>query len=201
LAAAQIEGRPLDDDEFRGIAGLVLAGGRDTVIKLVAGAVWHLARTPSDLAWLQADPRRLDSAIEEWLRWLSPLPRMAREIRQPVESPTAPIGEVVRLDFLAANHDPEVYPEPDRVRLDRDPSGHLAFGSGPHTCIGSHLARVQADAVLSSLLRSVLSIELDGPCDLVFERVGAAEVPVVMRRVPVRVRAGARPSPPWIPST
>lgn len=201
LAAARIDGRPLDDDAFRGIAGLVLAGGRDTVIKLLAGAVWHLARTPSDLAWLQADPRRLDSAIEEWLRWLSPLPRMAREIRQPVEPPTAAVGDIARLDFLAANHDPDVYPEPERLRLDRDPSGHLAFGSGPHTCIGSHLARVQADAVLSSLLRAVVSIELDGPCDLVLERVGAAEVPVVMRRVPVRVCAGARPSPPRIPST
>ena len=187
LAAAQIEGRPLDDDEFRGIAGLVLAGGRDTVIKLVAGAVWHLAHTPSDLTWLQADADRLDPAIEEWLRWLSPLPRMAREIRQPVEPPTAAVGDIVRLDFLAANHDPDVYPEPERLRLDRDPSGHLAFGSGPHTCIGAHLARVQANEVLGSLLHSVASLELAGPCDLVLEQVGAAEVPVVIRRVPVRV--------------
>lgn len=190
LAAARIGDRPLDDDEFRGLAGLVLAGGRDTVIKLVAGAVWHLARTPDDWAWLREDGARLDAAIEEWLRWLSPLPRMARELRRPSNLAPSRVGDLVHLDFLAANHDAAMFPEPERLRLDRKPSGHLAFGSGPHTCIGAHLARVQARAVLGALLRSVRTLSLAGPCDLEVERVGPAEVPVVIRRVPIRVTPG-----------
>lgn len=195
LAAARIDGRPLDDAEFRGIAGLVLAGGRDTVIKLVAGAIWHLARTPADLAWLQADLTRLDAAIEEWLRWLSPLPRMVRDVRQADPCSSVRIGDRVHLDFLAANHDDAVFPDAACLRLDRHPSGHLAFGSGPHTCIGAHLARVQAQGVLAHLIRSVSTLTIDGPCDIVFETVGATAVPIVMRRIPVSLILHDAPIP------
>lgn len=187
LAAARLDGRPLGDDEFRGLAGLVLAGGRDTVIKLIAGAVWHLARTPEDFAWLRADPTRLGPAIEEWLRWLSPLPRMTREVRQPSDLVPERMGAAVQLDFMGANHDPDVFANPEEVLLTREPSGHLAFGSGPHTCIGAHLARMQAHGVLGSLLSVAESLALDGLCDLEFEQVGAAEIPVAMRRIPIRV--------------
>lgn len=189
LAAARIENRALTDDEFRGLAGLVLAGGRDTVIKLVAGAVWHLARTPQDFAALQAAPERLSPAIEEWLRWLSPLPRMAREVRQPADLAPAPVGARVQLDFLAANHDPTVFVDPARVDLARAPNHHVAFGNGPHTCIGAHLARTQARAALAALLSRASTLRLDGACDIVTERVGDAEVPTVMRQIPVRVTA------------
>ncbi len=187
LAAARIDGRPLSDIEFTGLAGLILAGGRDTVIKLVAGAVWHLARDASAFDWLSADHSRLGSAIEEWLRYLSPLPRMARVVTAAHEIAATPVapGDQVQISFLAANHDPLAFEAPHELRLDRTPNRHVAFGNGPHTCVGAHLARVQARVVLEELLTAVRRIRLTAEPVLTWHDVGGLRIPSTFERVPV----------------
>lgn len=187
LAAARIDGRPLTDAEFTGLAGLILAGGRDTVIKLVAGAVWHLAQDAAAFERLAADPTRLGPAIEEWLRYLSPLPRMPRVATVAHEVGGAPVapGDHVQLSFIAANHDANEFEAPHDLRLDRAPNRHVAFGNGPHTCVGSHLARVQARVVLEELLAAVRRLALAGEPVLTWQDAGDTRVPSAFERVPI----------------
>lgn len=188
IAAATIDGRALTHVERKGVANLVLAGGRDTVIKLVAGAIWHLARHPEDRARLAADPARLPDAIDEWLRWLSPLPRMPRVVRGDaiVAGCPVPLGAQVLLDFASANHDPAVFDAPGECRLDRRPNPHVAFGAGPHTCVGAHLARVQARVLLTRLLAAA-PFEMDGEATIEWTDAGEGRVPAQFRRVPIVV--------------
>lgn len=186
IAAATLDGRPLAHVERKGLANLVLAGGRDTVIKLVTGAIWHLARHPADRAALAADPSRLAPAIEEWLRWLSPLPRMPREVRGDATLDGCPVphGTRVLLDFAAANHDPAVFDAPAECRLDRRPNPHVAFGAGPHTCVGAHLAKVQARVLLTTLLDAPPFV-MDGEPVIEWVAAGTGRVPGQFRRVPI----------------
>lgn len=157
LASASIGGRPLTRIEQVGIANLILAGGRDTVIDLLCGAMWHLAADPDARTRLRADPERLQLAIEEYLRYLSPNAGMERRLTTDAEGEwgTARAGDTVILAWGHANHDPTAIEAPGEIRLDRRPNPHLAFGSGPHTCIGIHLARIEARVFLEELLAGV----------------------------------------------
>jgi cytochrome P450 len=189
LTAATLDGRALTPAEFRGLASLVLAGGRDTVVKLLAGAMWHLAQHPEARAVLAADPSRLPAAIDEWLRWISPLPRMPRIACLHAETPAGPVapGDRVVLDFLAANHDRAVFDAPDEIRLDRAPNRHVAFGQGPHTCVGAHLAKVEARIFLEELLCAVPDFSLAGEPVIRWESLDGYRVANVFERVPLRV--------------
>lgn len=157
LARASIDGRPLTRDEILGCGYLVLAGGRDTVLASIAGALARLAADPGDLVRLRAEPGTIPTAVEEFVRVLSPL----GEIGRTVASPTAlgghdlAEGDLVSLCFAAANRDPSVFDEPDRCRLDRRPNRHLGFGHGPHTCLGAPLARMELTVVLDVFCRLV----------------------------------------------
>jgi cytochrome P450 len=154
IAAASIDGRPLTRAEQVGIASLILAGGRDTVIDLLSGAMWHLAADAGTRARLRAEPDGLQLAIEEYLRYLSPNTGMERRLTTDVagEWGTAMAGDVVILAWGHANHDGTAFEAPGEIRLDRRPNPHLAFGSGPHTCPGIHLARLEARVFLEELL-------------------------------------------------
>jgi len=164
IASASIEGRPLTHLEQVGLANLILAGGRDTVIHVLCGAMWHLGQVGDARALLRERPERLQLAIEEYLRYLSPNPGMERVVTQQVagEWGSARPGEVVILGWGAANHDPAAFEAPGELRLDRRPNPHLAFGSGPHTCIGIHLARLEVRVFLEELLDAVPDWQLDG---------------------------------------
>lgn len=157
IATSSIEGRPLTRLEQVGLANLLLAGGRDTVIHILLGAMWHLAQDAPARARLRAEPDRLQLAIEEYLRYFSPNPGMERRVTRDVrgEWGSARAGEVVVLGWGPANHDPTAFDAPGEIRLDRRPNPHLAFGSGPHTCIGIHLARLEARVFLEELLAAV----------------------------------------------
>ena len=157
LAHAAIDGRPLTRTEQVGLANLILAGGRDTVILVLCGAMWHLATDAAARRSLRADPARLQLAIEEYLRYLSPNPGMERRTTTDVagEWGSAMAGELVVLGWGPANHDPTAFDAPGEIRLDRRPNPHLAFGSGPHTCIGIHLARLEARVFLEELLAAI----------------------------------------------
>lgn len=192
LAVGTIDGRPLTRDELLGLTNLVLAGGRDTVVKLICAALWHLARTPADLAALRADPAALPVAIEEWLRWMSPLPRMERELRETtvVGGVERAPGERVMLSFVSANHDPAVFADAASVHIDRRPNHHIAFGNGPHTCVGAHLAKVETRIFLEELLAVTDSLAV-GPGEPVIDwhAIEGARLPGAFRRLPLTIAA------------
>jgi len=154
IATASVDGRPLTRNEMIGLADLVLAGGRDTVVNLIAGAVWHLGSNEADRTRLAAEPDLIPIALEEFLRYLSPLPDIPRvAVHDVVVGETVVrAGQPGRLPFYPANFDPTVFNDPLQIRIDRQPNPHLAFGHGPHACIGAHLARLEGRVFLEELL-------------------------------------------------
>jgi cytochrome P450 len=155
LVRSRIDGRRLEPDEILGFGYLVLAGGRDTVIAAIAGALTHLTTDPDDRARLRSDPALLPVAIDELLRYYSPLPMIGRTATVDHELGGAHVrrGDRIALGFAAANRDDRVFDEPDRLVIDRSPNRHVAFGHGPHTCIGAPLARMELTAVVERFVR------------------------------------------------
>jgi cytochrome P450 len=153
LARARFDGRPLTRDELLGYGYLVLAGGRDTVIGAISGAIWHLAAHPDVRGRLAADPDLIPDAVEEYLRYLSPLASIGRTVTvdHELDGHRLAAGELVALGFDSANHDPAAFASPDEVRIDRRPNRHVAFGHGPHTCIGAPLARMEITVVIEAI--------------------------------------------------
>ena len=153
--------RPLDAElteiEFKGIAGVLLAGGRDTVIKLISGLVWHLLNNQSDLQKLISDPTLDKPLINELLRFLSPLPAIER-VKLAEFSEDQP--KYYRLHFASANHDPKIWEMPEVINIERGKQPHLAFGYGPHACIGMNLAEFEARAFLTVFIEQASNFEL-----------------------------------------
>ena len=153
LNTAQVDGRPLTEDEKIGIANLTFAGGRDTVINTVSRVIAHFAAHRADLESAAADARSLAHAVEEFVRFISPLTHIGRvcPAQTDVHGHRVAAGARVSLGWAAANHDPAVFDDPGTLRLDRSPNPHLGFGSGIHTCLGA----TQARAILRSLIRQL----------------------------------------------
>jgi cytochrome P450 len=162
LAVATFNGRPLTRDEMLGYGYLILAGGRDTVIHSISGALRHLAQHPDALKALRQDREAIPVAVEEFFRWVSPLPHIGRTVVADTEfaGHRFEAGELVSLGFAAANRDPRVFDQPDECILDRAPNRHVAFGHGPHTCIGAPLARMELAVVLERFVDKVTACEL-----------------------------------------
>jgi cytochrome P450 len=162
LARARLDGRPLTRDEIAGFLHVTFAGGRDTVIGTLVGALAHLAEHPDDLRRLRDQPALLTTATEEVVRHISPLTFIGRVC--PREDsvgghPRAP-GERVALCWGAANLDPTVFDAPEELRIDRSPNPHVAFGSGDHNCIGSTHARLVLRTFLEALTQRVGTIRI-----------------------------------------
>ena len=187
IATADFEGRELTHTEMVGLASILLTGGRDTVISLISGSMWHLAGDPEARAALAADPSRIPTAVEELLRYLSPLPSMERVATEHVEGDwgEADAGEVVLLGFAKANHDRRVFQEPAALDLERKPNRHLAFGNGPHTCIGLHLARIETHVFLEELLAAVPDWHIEGEPQITWGEFAGSEVPVYFGALPI----------------
>lgn len=161
IAAIEIDGQQLSRDEFRGIAGVLLAGGRDTVIKLMAGSLWHLARNLDDLHYLQENPEKIPNAIQEFLRFFSPLPAMNRTTVPESSTTDLPADRYISMSFISGNFDENVFANPYEIDLKRERIPHLAFGFGPHTCIGNHVAEIETRVFLETLLSMKLKIEIE----------------------------------------
>jgi cytochrome P450 len=172
LRRATFEGRPLTRDEQMGMAHLVFAGGRDTVIRLISGGIAYLAQNPAALARLKAEPGLAVTATEELVRYLSPLPYLGRICRAgaAIDGVAVAGGQRVALCYAEANRDPEVFAEPDQIIPDRRPNPHVGFGSGPHSCLGSAHARLLSRTVMLTLARHVTTLTAaEVPKDLQFE--------------------------------
>jgi cytochrome P450 len=179
LATAEINGRPLDREEMLGFGNLVFAGGRDTVVATLVASIAHLSANASDWERLRADPDLIETAVEELLRLASPLPFIGRHATHSCTHGGATIadGDLVALGFAAANRDPAVFERADDCVIDRRPNRHLAFGHGPHTCLGAHLARMELRVTLERLAASVRRIELLEPPTFKYAPIADALVP------------------------
>lgn len=165
IAAMRIDGAPIDGDELDGMIALLLAAGNETTRNALTGAVLALSRFPHERQRLAADPALMDNAVEELLRYGTPVIQMTRAARTDVElgGRTIRQGEKVVLLYGAANRDPEVFDDPHSLKLDRaNARAHLAFGIGAHHCLGAHMARLQLRVALRALLRDFPGITVIG---------------------------------------
>lgn len=154
LLEAEIDGRPLDDNELLFSMTLLLLGGLDTTTSAIALALAHLADHPEDRARLRAEPGLMDSAVEEFVRVATPVQGLGRTVTADTELSGCPLhaGDRVFLLWASGNRDPEVFDRPDEVILDRHPNHHLGFGAGPHRCVGSHAGKLMVKIALEELL-------------------------------------------------
>ena len=162
LLAARINGNPLSDNHFFGSLRLLLVAGIDTTWSAIGSSLWHLGAHDEDRRRLVREPQLLSTAVEELLRAYAPV-TMAREIVEDAEisGTTFRKGEMVLLAFPAANRDPEMFEDADRVVIDRTENRHVAFGLGIHRCIGSNLARMEINVALSEWLARIPEFRLD----------------------------------------
>ena len=162
LTQASFRGRRLTREEMLGYGSIMFAGGRDTVINSISGVIGHLAANPQDLEYLREDPKRIVNASEEFFRAISPVTHIGRVCPQQTEIHGVDVapGALVSLCFASANHDETVFPAPEEVRLDRKPNPHVAFGFGPHLCLGAAHARLIVRSLLKCLCEQVGSIKI-----------------------------------------
>jgi len=168
LVEAEREGRVRSEEEAIATLILLLVAGNETTTNFLGNAVLALLRHPDQLQRLREDPALIERAVEELLRYDPPAQTTTRVALEEVEIGGRRIEpyQVVFAVLGAANHDPEVFPEPDRLDLTRHPNPHLAFGEGIHFCLGAPLARAESQIALRALLDRFPGIHLveDEPC-------------------------------------
>lgn len=155
---------PMSDAHLLGTCFLLLIAGIDTTWSAIGSSLWHLAAHPEDQQRLRDDPSLLPSAIEEFLRVYSPV-TMARYVTEDTEFNGCPMkeGDKILMAFPAGNRDPELFEDPDDIRIDRQKNRHFAFGSGIHRCLGSNLARMEMKVAIETFLEKVPFFELADP--------------------------------------
>lgn len=153
VARLEIDGIQVSRDEMWGIANVLLAGGRDTVVKLISGLVWHLVQNQNDREFLAGNPSWYSRTIAEFVRFLSPLPKMERAPRSQVGIHDADrdVDQYVLLNFVSANHDRQIWENPEVIDIHRERQPHLAFGFGRHSCLGMNVTEIEVSAFLSVL--------------------------------------------------
>jgi cytochrome P450 family 142 subfamily A polypeptide 1 len=162
LVHAEIDDERLSEEELIFESLLLLVGGNETTRNVIAGGMEALIRHPEQRAKLVADPSKIPVAVEEMLRWVSPVLNMKRTATRDVELHGEKIreGDQVLLMYASANRDEDVFDAPERFDVERDPNPHLAFGFGPHFCLGASLARLNLRVMFEELLRRVPDMEL-----------------------------------------
>jgi 4-methoxybenzoate monooxygenase (O-demethylating) len=143
----------------------LLTAGVDTTVHGISAVLYAFATNPGQWARLVAEPSLARVAFDEAVRWESPVQTFFRTTTTDVRigDVLVPEGHKVLMFLAAANRDPRRWVDPDAFDLSRDPSGHVGFGMGLHQCVGQHVARLEAEAVLTALARRVRTIELAGP--------------------------------------
>jgi cytochrome P450 len=169
ILEAEVDGERLDDIDFNLFFLLLIDAGGDTTRNLVGGGLLALFDHPDERRRLQDDlDGLLPGAVDEMLRWVSPVIYMRRTATRDFELAGTPIaaGDKVVMYYGSANRDERAFVEPDRFDVDRQPNEHIAFGGGgPHFCLGAHIARVETQALLRELLTRMPDITPSGPAE------------------------------------
>jgi cytochrome P450 len=174
LARAKVDGAPIGEAELLAYYLILIVAGNETTRNAISGGVHALIDHPDQWQALRSDPTRAGAAVEEVLRYVSPVIHHARTAARDVEIRGTRIaqGETVALFYPSANRDERIFDDPFAFRIDRSPNRHLAFGVGEHVCLGAHLARLEIELVLRHLAHRVESIERTSP----IERLASANV-------------------------
>jgi len=197
LIAVADGGDRLSQEELVAMAMMLLIAGHETTVNLIGNGVLALLTHPGQRQLLHEQPELLASAVEEFLRWDSPVHSTpVRFAAQDVEysGVTIPAGSVVTLSLASANRDDARFEDPAELRIDRDAGGHTAFGHGLHHCLGAQLARIEAQEAIGQLLtrRPDLALATD-PVDLIYRR---STLIRGLRTLPVALGAAAPPTAP-----
>ena len=163
LVHAEIDGEGLDDDALLQESLLILVGGDETTRHVISGGMDALLRHPDQYALLRREPARVTVAIEEMLRWVTPIQNMNRTATRDVElcGESIRAGDKVLLLYPAANRDESVFAEPERFDVTRQPNPHVAFGGyGSHFCLGASLARLELRVMFEELMTYAPLLEL-----------------------------------------
>jgi cytochrome P450 len=162
LVQAEEAGDRLTIEELRANVTLLFAAGHETTVNLIGNGIWSLLTNPSQWAAIRENPALIPNAIEEILRYECPVQAVARTVAEPIEFGGIEFrkGELINALIGAANRDPEVFPDPDRMDVTRERLRPLSFGGGIHFCIGAQLARIEAEVVFSTLLQRMPDLTL-----------------------------------------
>ena len=188
------------DEHVLGSLRLLLIAGIDTTWSAIGSSLWHLAKTPADRERLVAEPELMPTAVEELLRAYSPV-TMAREVMKETTISGCPVkpGNMVLLSFPAANRDPAMFPDADKVVIDRKENRHAAFGLGIHRCVGSNLARMEMTVAIEEWLKRIPDFRLDPAGKVTWSEGtvrGPRQLPVLFGKATLIRKAGIA-NPPW----
>ncbi|WP_280258828.1 cytochrome P450 [Nocardia wallacei] len=195
LVKLRIDGEPAPDLEVLGMLGLIIGGGFDTTTALTAHSLEWLSEHPDQRELLSEEREHLlDSATEEFLRYFTPAPGDGRTISADMELVNTRFkeGERLWLSWAMANRDPQVFPDPNEVVLDRRGNRHFSFGLGIHRCIGSNVARTVFKAMLTAVLDRMPDYRCDPEGTVHYETIGVIQG---MRKLPATFTPGPRLGP------
>jgi cholest-4-en-3-one 26-monooxygenase len=165
LIEAEVDGARLNAEQLVSYCELLVEAGNETTRNAVSGGLLAFSEHRGEWEKLRERPELLSDAVEEILRWVSPISHFTRTATEDyqVRGTTIHAGEQVALYFASANRDEEVFDHPFEFRVDRSPNPHLAFGFGEHFCMGAHVARVELETIFRHLLTRLESFEVSGP--------------------------------------
>ncbi|MEW6268626.1 MAG: cytochrome P450 [Thermodesulfobacteriota bacterium] len=169
LVHAEIDGEKLGDEDLVQESLLILVGGDETTRHVITGGMEQLLRNPGERHKLLDDPTKIPLAVEEMLRWVTPIKNMARTATRDVElrGQTIRAGDKLLLLYHSANRDERVFDDPFAFRVERQPNNHVAFGGyGAHFCLGASLARLELRVMFEELLRELPDVELESDARL-----------------------------------
>jgi cytochrome P450 len=163
----EVDGQPLPEMDVLTWCLIIVIAGNETTRNATTGGMLAFVEHQSELRKLQADPTLLKPAVEEVVRWTTPIIHFARTATEDFELRGKRIraGDALALFYPSANRDEEVFDDPYSFRIDRNPNRHLGFGVGEHFCLGAHLARLEMEVAYKYLLPRIEEIELAGPVD------------------------------------
>ena len=192
VANGQVNGAPLPPVELLSYYFLLVVAGNETTRNAMTGGMLALLEHPDEWAKLRRDPALVDAAVEEIVRWTTPVIQFCRTATRDYElrGRTIRAGQAACLFYPSANRDEDVFPDPFAFRIDRDPNPHVAFGMGEHVCLGAHLARLELRHAFAALRERLEHCELAGPV----ARVRSSFVGGI-KRVPMRWRIAEAAGP------
>jgi cytochrome P450 len=185
IANAKLDGKDIGEFQASSYYFIIATAGHDTTSSTVAGGLLALLKNPKELAKLRNNLDLLPGAIEEMLRWVSPVTHFFRTATEDyvLRGKHIKAGDSLMLSYPSANRDEEVFPDPFAFKVDRTPNRHVAFGYGPHLCLGMHLAKMEMKALYRELLSRLEDIELAGEPAWI-----KANLVTGLKRLPIRYK-------------